>query len=70
MRGQNGVITINGDRVEVKDGKLTLNGISYGTVGEQSVVKYIVHGSAKRLLVDGAERKPDRYPNPSIPLIA
>lgn len=59
LTGQNGVIIINGDRVEVKNGKLSLNGVSYGTVGKQSVVKYTVQGRVKKLLVDGVERKPD-----------
>lgn len=53
------MIIINGDRVEIKDGKLTLNGVSYGTVSKQSVVKYTVNGKVKKLLVDGVERKPD-----------
>lgn len=59
VTGQNGVISINGDRVEITAGKLSLNGVSYGTVGEQSVVKYIVKDGVKKLLVDGVERKPD-----------
>ncbi|MCO6440031.1 MAG: hypothetical protein J5I81_02855 [Nitrococcus mobilis] len=59
VSGQNGLIVINGDRVEVKDGKLFLNGVSYGTVGERSVVKYTVKGNVKKLSVDGVARNPD-----------
>lgn len=59
LTGQNGVLIVNGDRVELNDGELTLNGVSYGTVSKRSVVKYTVKGNVKRLLVDGVERKPD-----------
>jgi hypothetical protein len=59
ISGPHGTISLNGDRVEVRDGKLTVNGVSYGTVGKNSVVKYTVHGSVKKLFVDGVERLPD-----------
>jgi hypothetical protein len=59
ISGQQGIISINGDRVEVKDGRLTWNGVSYGTVGKNSVVKYIANGSVKKLFVDGVERSAD-----------
>ncbi len=59
VTGQNGLIVINGDRVEVKDGKLFLNGVSYGRVGKHSVVKYTVKGNVKQLFVDGIARNPD-----------
>jgi len=60
VSGQNGVITVNGDKVEIKDGRLSVNGIPYGTVGAHSVVKYTVNGKVKKLFVDGVERKPDK----------
>jgi hypothetical protein len=59
ITGQHGTIALNGDRVEVKDGRLTWNGVPYGTVGKNSVVKYIVNGSVKKLFVDEIERQPD-----------
>ncbi|WP_156776866.1 hypothetical protein [Nitrococcus mobilis] len=59
ITGQNGLIIINGDRVEVKNGKLFLNGVSYGAVNERSVVKYTVQGNVKKLFVDGVARNPD-----------
>jgi hypothetical protein len=33
--------------------------VSYGTVGKNSVVKYIANGSVKKLFVDGVERSAD-----------
>lgn len=59
ISGRQGTISLNGDRVEVRDGKLMWNGVSYGTVGKHSVVKYTVDGSVKKLFVDGVERLPD-----------
>jgi hypothetical protein len=56
--GSNGVIMVNGDTVKVQDGKVTVNGIAYGTIDKQSVVKYSVKGSVKKLFVDGVERGP------------
>jgi|GEM_PF-1709631 len=59
ITGQHGIIALNGDQVEVKDGRLTWNGVPHGTVGKNSVVKYVVNGSVKKLFVDGVERQPD-----------
>lgn len=58
ISGQNGVIAFQDDRVVVEEGRLTLNGIPYGTVGPQSIVRFTVHSGVKRLLVDGVERAP------------
>ncbi|MGX2040794.1 hypothetical protein ACWJKU_11785 [Methylocaldum sp. MU1018] len=59
ITGQRGTVALNGDRIEVKDGRLTWNGVPHGTVGKNSVVKYIVNGTVKKLFVDGIERLPD-----------
>ncbi|BBA33256.1 uncharacterized protein sS8_1296 [Methylocaldum marinum] len=59
ISGQQGKISLNGDRVEVRDGRVTWNGVSYGAVGKKSIVTYVVDGSVKRLFVDGVERLPD-----------
>ncbi|QFU00525.1 hypothetical protein FIU83_02585 [Halomonas sp. THAF5a] len=58
VTGPNAVIAVNGDRVEIKQGRLSLNGVPYGTVDERSVVIYRVTGVSKTLLVDGRERRP------------
>jgi hypothetical protein len=59
VTGPNAVIAVNGDRVEIKDGRLSVNGVAYGTVGEQSTVTYRVEGKVRTLLVDGVERRPE-----------
>ncbi|RAR63483.1 hypothetical protein BCL93_102222 [Onishia taeanensis] len=58
VSGRNAVIDVNGDHVEIKDGRLTLNGVSYGRVQERSTVIYRIVGGEKRLLVDGVVRRP------------
>lgn len=60
MSGQNGVITVGDDVVQVKDGRLSLNGVAYGTVRPDSQVSYTVRGQEKQLRVDGRLRLPER----------
>jgi hypothetical protein len=60
MSGGNSVSIVNGDRVQIKGGKVTVNGSSYGAVKENAVVKYVVKRDEKKLFVDGVERKPVR----------
>jgi ribosomal protein S6E (S10) len=56
--GKNGRVSVNGDLVQARDGVLTVNGVSYGTVDEKSVVQYTVRDGEKILTVDGVPRKP------------
>jgi hypothetical protein len=58
--GNSGVHRVNGDVIEARDGVLTVNGVSYGKVTDQSVIKYSVRGDKKTVYVDGAVRKPVR----------
>jgi hypothetical protein len=58
ISGTNGVIVVNGDTVKMQAGKLTLNGVSYGTVGDRSIVRYSVKGQIKKLFVNDVERHP------------
>ena len=58
ISGTNGVIVVNGDTVKLQAGKLTLNGVPYGTVGNRSIVRYSVKGQVKKLFVDDLERHP------------
>lgn len=58
VSGANAVIDVNNDHVEIDDGRLTLNGVSYGRVDERSTVTYRVSGGEKTLLVDGRVRRP------------
>lgn len=58
MTGKNGIITINGDTVQVDNGKLTVNGLFYGMVDQHAVIRYNVHNGIKKLFVDNTERTP------------
>ncbi|MDB5761784.1 MAG: hypothetical protein JWQ21_779 [Herminiimonas sp.] len=56
--GKNGRVSVNGDMVQAKNGVLTINGVSYGTVNDTSVIRYSVRNNEKVLSVDGIVRKP------------
>lgn len=56
--GANAGVAVNGDRVELHDGRLIVNGVSYGTVKAQAVVRYRVRGGERTVLVDGVVRAP------------
>ncbi|WP_458525631.1 hypothetical protein [Onishia taeanensis] len=58
VSGGNARIDVNGDHVEIKGGRLMLNGVSYGRVHERSTVIYRVVDGEKTLLVDGRVRRP------------
>ena len=58
VSGRNAVIDVNGDHVEIDDGRLTLNGVSYGRVREGSTVIFRLAGGKKTLLVDDRLRHP------------
>jgi hypothetical protein len=58
--GKNGLVRVDSDIIEAKDGVLTVNGIPYGTVSATSVVKYTVQDKEKTLSVDGVIRTPAR----------
>ena len=55
--GNDGRHIVDGDVVEIKAGRLSVNGLPYGRVKTQSVVRYSVQGKKKTLFVDGVERK-------------
>jgi hypothetical protein len=60
LRGANGSVVVNGDQVQVRGGELTLNGVPYGRVDANAVVKYSVDNGTKKLTVNNVERKPLR----------
>ncbi|WP_192035343.1 hypothetical protein [Halomonas sp. YLGW01] len=64
VSGRNAVIEVNGDHVELADGRLTLNGTPYGRVDERSTVIYRLEDGERSLRVDGRIRQPmgDRSP--------
>lgn len=64
VSGRNAQIDINGDHVEIKGGRLTLNGVFYGRVHDRSTVIYRVVNGEKTLLVDGRVRRPAKPGEP------
>ncbi|ELX07975.1 hypothetical protein Jab_2c00160 [Janthinobacterium sp. HH01] len=58
IRGMGGTTNILGDKVELLQGIVYLNGRSYGTVPSSSEIKYVVTKTARTLYVDGKPRSP------------
>ncbi|WP_280552781.1 hypothetical protein [Halomonas sp. 25-S5] len=58
LTGPSARVAVNGDRVERYDGRLIVNGVSYGTVDAQAVVRYRVRGDERTVLVDDVVRAP------------
>lgn len=58
IHGGNGILDIDGDKVEVTDGMVSVNGASYGAIHKDDVVTYQARGKTKTLLINGVERKP------------
>lgn len=56
--GRNGLVRVDGDTIEARNGRLTVNGLPYGEVGDKSVIRYTVKGKDKTLTVDGVVRRP------------
>jgi len=53
-----GSANMNGDKVELNNGVLYLNGQSYGAAANTSEIRYIVTASSRTLYVDGKARSP------------
>lgn len=56
--GRNGLVRVDGDTIETINGRLSVNGLPYGEVGDKSVIRYTVKGKNKTLTVDGVVRTP------------
>ncbi|WP_230945614.1 hypothetical protein [Burkholderia pseudomultivorans] len=60
LKGEHGTATVNGDKVELRQGTVYVNGISYGAVTPAQTVEYDVARGARTLRVDGEVRTPVR----------
>ncbi|KWH25056.1 sugar ABC transporter ATPase [Burkholderia multivorans] len=60
LKGERGTATVDGDKVELKQGAVYVNGISYGTVAPAQTVEYDVARGTRTLRVDGEVRTPAR----------
>jgi|GEM_PF-3406400 len=56
--GKNGLMRVDGDTIEARNGHLTVNGMPYGEVQDKSVIRYTAKGKEKTLTVDGVARNP------------
>ncbi|MBV7537947.1 hypothetical protein KW842_19425 [Duganella sp. sic0402] len=57
IQGSSGVITVNGDKVELLNRVVYVNGVSYGPVPKVADIKYVVTKKDKTLYVDGKPRQ-------------
>ena len=60
LQGDRATATVNGDRVELRDGVVYVNGRSYGAVTPAQTVEYEVARDRRTLKVDGKVRTPQR----------
>jgi hypothetical protein len=58
LRGGSAVADIQGDRVELRDRAVYVNGVSFGAVPAICEVRYVVTKTRRNLFVDGKPRNP------------
>ncbi|RKE23741.1 hypothetical protein B0G76_8421 [Paraburkholderia sp. BL23I1N1] len=58
LKGEQGTARVGGDTIELKEGTVYLNGISYGAVTPVQTVEYDVTPDSRTLRVDGKARAP------------
>ncbi|MDN7184698.1 S26 family signal peptidase [Caballeronia sp. SEWSISQ10-4 2] len=58
LKGERGTARIGGDTIELKDGTVYVNGVSYGAVTPTKTVEYDVTRDKRTLVVDGKIRSP------------
>ncbi|AXF26050.1 sugar ABC transporter ATPase [Burkholderia pyrrocinia] len=60
LQGERATATVNGDKVELRDGTVYVNGRSYGAVTPAQTVEYEAAHDRRTLKVDGKVREPLR----------
>ncbi|WP_175864794.1 sugar ABC transporter ATPase [Burkholderia cepacia] len=60
LQGDRATATVNGDRIELRDGIIYVNGRSYGAVTPAQTVEYEAAHDRRTLKVDGKPRTPVR----------
>lgn len=58
LQGERASAQVQGDSVELRDGKVYVNDLSYGAVTREQSVEYDVRRNKRTLLVDGKVRTP------------
>lgn len=62
IQGRSGVVQLSGDKVELLNRVVYVNGVSYGKVPEIANIKFIVTKTGKTLYVDDKPRRPAGKP--------
>ncbi|MCA7967040.1 S26 family signal peptidase [Burkholderia cenocepacia] len=60
LQGDRATATVDGDRIELRDGVVYVNGRSYGAVTPAQTVEYEAARDRRTLKVDGKVRTPQR----------
>ncbi|CAM2185113.1 sugar ABC transporter ATPase [Burkholderia cenocepacia] len=60
LQGDRATATVDGDRIELRDGAVYVNGRSYGAVTPAQTVEYEAARDRRTLKVDGKVRTPQR----------
>ncbi|MDR8028686.1 sugar ABC transporter ATPase [Burkholderia cenocepacia] len=60
LQGDRATATVDGDRIELRDGVVYVNGRSYGAVTPPQTVEYEAARDRRTLKVDGKVRTPQR----------
>lgn len=60
IRGQAGIVILDGEIVELKDRVVYVNGQSFGTVPKACEIRFVVSGTGHTLYVDGKPRHRSR----------
>jgi len=58
LYGEGAKATVAGDELEIKNGTIFVNKISFGTIPSSGKVKYLVLPSGRSLSVNGTKRNP------------
>lgn len=56
ITGESGIANIEGDKVELKDVSVYVNGVSFGKVPRGSVIRYVIGAQGRTLYVSGKAR--------------
>ena len=58
LKGEHGSAHVGGDAIELRDGAVYVNGVSYGAVTPEQTIEYDVTREKRTLTVDGKVRTP------------
>jgi len=59
--GEGAKATVAGDELEIKNGTIFVNNVSFGTIPDSARVRYLVLPSGRSLSVNGTQRHPVKH---------